>query len=48
MSVLVFVISLGARDGFTQPIYKSFDRFSLSITQNALKKQWSAVTSLGE
>ena len=31
--------SLGARDGFIQPIfYKRFDRFSLQIRQNALKK----------
>ena len=42
-------ISLGSRDGFTQPIfYKRFESFSLYIRQNELKKQWSAVTSLGE
>ena len=41
--------SLEARDGFIQPIfYKRFDHFSLQIRQNASKKQWSAVTSLGE
>ena len=41
--------SLGARDGFTKLIfYKRFDRFSLEIRQNALRKQWSTVTSLGE
>ena len=41
--------SLEARDGFIQPIfYKRFDRFSLSNRHNGLKKQWSAVTSLGE
>ena len=41
--------SLGACDGFIQPIsYKRFDHFSLQIRQNALKKQWSPVTTLGE
>ena len=40
---------LGASDGFTQPIFsKRFDRFSLQIRQNGLKKQWSDVTSLGK
>ena len=35
--------SLGARDEFIQPIfYKRFERFSLKIRQNGLKKQWSA------
>ena len=44
-----FKNSLGAHDGFTQPIrYKRFDRFILLISQNALKKQWSGVTSLRE
>ena len=38
-SKVSFQDSLGAHDGFTQPIlYKRFDRFILLIRQNALKK----------
>ena len=35
-SKILLSLSLGAHDGFTQPIfYKRFDRFSLYIKQNA-------------
>ena len=39
--------SLGARDGFTQPIF--YKRLAASVCKSDkihLKKQWSAVTSL--
>ena len=41
--------SLGARDGFIQPIfYKRFDHFSLLIRQNAFKKTVVSCDVTGE